>query len=190
MENVIVRYAKGEELESVNNIRKQVNEVHVKGCPDIFREDGWQFIEPFVYTRFDEETSGIIVAAIEDEIVGFAVVQYIERPESAYNKERKYFHIEEFGVDEKHRRKGIATAMIDFIKEDAKNRGFKRIELDMWEFNDGALAFYESAGLKTYRRYMESDTDTEEGTEHDVIIPGSGGCVSTPGAYNLPFSRF
>ena len=39
-------------------------------------------------------------------------------------------------------------------------------------------------------RYMESDTDTEEGTEHDVIIPGSGGCVSTPGAYNLPFSRF
>ena len=109
---------------------------------------------------FDEETSGIIVAAIEDEIVGFAVVQYIERPESAYNKERKYFHIEEFGVDEKHRRKGIATAMINFIKEDAKNRGFKRIELDMWEFNDGALAFYESAGLKTYRRYMETHTRT------------------------------
>ena len=162
MENVIVRYAKGEELESVNNIRKQVNEVHVKGRPDIFREDGWQFIEPFVYTRFDEETSGIIVAAIEDEIVGFAVVQYIERPESAYNKERKYFHIEEFGVDEKHRRKGIATAMIDFAKDDAKKRGFERIELDMWEFNDCALAFYESAGLKTYRRYMECYVETKE----------------------------
>ena len=54
MEKVIVRYAKSEELESVNNIRKQVNEVHVKGRPDIFREDGWQFIEPFVYTRFKE----------------------------------------------------------------------------------------------------------------------------------------
>ncbi len=163
MENLIVRYAKREELESVNNIRKQVNEVHVKGRPDIFREDGWQFIEPFVYTRFDEENSGVIVADVEDEIVGFAVVQYIVRPESPYNKERRYSHIEEFGVDEKHRRKGIAAAMIDFIKEDAKNRGFKRIELDMWEFNDGALAFYENAGLKTYRRYMESDTDTEEG---------------------------
>ena len=24
----------------------------------------------------------------------------------------------------------------------------------------------------------------------NVIIPGSGGCVSTPGAYNLPFSKF
>ena len=156
MENFIVRYAKREELESVNKIRKQVNEVHVKGRPDLFREDGWQFIEPFVYTRFDEENSGVIVAAIEDEIVGFAVVQYIVRPESPYNKEQKYFHIEEFGVNEAHRRKGIATAMIDFVKEDARKRGFKKIELDMWEFNQDALAFYESAGLKTFRRYMES----------------------------------
>lgn len=156
MENLIVRYAKREELESVNKIRKQVNEVHVKGRPDLFREDGWQFIEPFVYTRFDEENSGVIVAAIEDEIVGFAVVQYIVRQESPYNKEQKYFHIEEFGVNEAHRRKGIATAMIDFVKEDARKRGFKKIELDMWEFNQDALAFYESAGLKTFRRYMES----------------------------------
>ena len=156
MENLIVRYAKREELESVNKIRKQVNEVHVKGRPDLFREDGWQFIEPFAYTRFDEENSGVIVAAIEDEIVGFAVVQYIVRPESPYNKEQKYFHIEEFGVNEDHRRKGIATAMIDFVKQEARKRGFKKIELDMWEFNQDALAFYESAGLKTFRRYMES----------------------------------
>ncbi len=101
----------------------------------------------------------MIVAAIDDEIVGFAMVQYVTRPESPFNKERKYFHIEEFGVDENHRRKGIATAMIDFIKEDAKKRGFKRIELDMWEFNTGALAFYESAGLKTFRRYMKMDVE-------------------------------
>lgn len=53
MKNLIVRYAKREELESVNKIRKQVNEVHVKGRPDIFREDGWQFIEPFIYTRME-----------------------------------------------------------------------------------------------------------------------------------------
>ncbi|MCD8131205.1 MAG: GNAT family N-acetyltransferase [Lachnospiraceae bacterium] len=162
MKNLVVRCAKREELEAVNKIRKQVNEVHVKGCPDIFREDGWEFIEPFVYTRFEEENSEVIAAAIEGEIVGFAVIQYIEKPESPYNKERKYCHIEEFGVDENHRRKGIAAAMIDFVKEAAKKRGFKRIELDMWEFNDGALSFYERAGFKTFRRFMECDVETKE----------------------------
>ena len=25
----------------------------------------------------------------------------------------------------------------------------------MWEFNQGALAFYENAGFTTYRRFME-----------------------------------
>ncbi len=155
MKNIVVRYAKREELESVNIIRKQVNEVHVKGRPDVFREDGWQVIEPFVYTRFEEENSGVIVAAIEEKIVGFAVVQYIVRPESPFKKEQRFFHIEEFGVDENHRRKGIATAIIDFAKEDAKKRGFGRVELNMWEFNEGALAFYESVGFKTFRRYME-----------------------------------
>jgi ribosomal protein S18 acetylase RimI-like enzyme len=155
MENIVVRYAKREELESVNEIRKQVNEVHVKGRPDIFREDGWQVIEPFVYTRFEEESSGVVVAVADDEVVGFAVVQYIVRPESPFKREQNFYHIEEFGVEESHRRKGIATALIDFAKEDAKKRGFVRVELNMWEFNEIALAFYESVGFKTMRRYME-----------------------------------
>lgn len=28
-------------------------------------------------------------------------------------------------------------------------------KVDVWEFNEGALEFYESVGFKTYRRYME-----------------------------------
>jgi len=155
VEHFEVRYAKREELEYVNRIRKQVNEVHVKGRSDVFREDGWQVIEPFVYKRFDEECSGVIVAVNDEEIVGFAIVQYIVRPESPFKKEQRFFHIEEFGVAENHRRKGIATAIIEFARKDAKERGFTRIELDMWEFNAGALAFYESVGFKTMRRYME-----------------------------------
>ena len=45
--------------------------------------------------------------------------------------------------------------MITFIRDYAKEKGFKRLELNMWEFNRGALAFYEVADFKTYRRYME-----------------------------------
>lgn len=31
-----------------------------------------------------------------------------------------------------------------------------RLELNMWEFNAGALAFYEACGFSTYRRYLEA----------------------------------
>ena len=69
--------------------------------------------------------------------------------------ERDYLDIDEFCVDEAFRRRGFAAEMIRFIREYAKEEGFGRIELNMWEFNQDALAFYEAVGFNTYRRYME-----------------------------------
>ena len=40
-------------------------------------------------------------------------------------------------------------------KQEAKNRDFDRLELDVWEFNEGAMRFYDSVGFKTYREYKE-----------------------------------
>ena len=60
-------------------------------------------------------------------------------------------------MDEAYRRKGAASALIAYMKDDAKAKGLNKIELDVWEFNEGALAFYEAAGFTAYRRYMEMD---------------------------------
>ncbi len=45
--------------------------------------------------------------------------------------------------------------MVGYIRDFAREKGFHRIELTMWEFNQDALAFYEAAGFRTFRRYME-----------------------------------
>ena len=60
-------------------------------------------------------------------------------------------------MDSEFRRQGVATELFEFIKEHAKSKGLDKIELDVWEFNDIALRFYESLGFRTYRRYMEFD---------------------------------
>ena len=62
MKDLIIRYAEKEELDAVNRIRKQVNDIHTKGRPDIFRADAWDNIRDIVYKRFEEEDSGLIVA--------------------------------------------------------------------------------------------------------------------------------
>ena len=71
--------------------------------------------------------------------------------------ERDFLDIDEFGVDSRFRRQGVASALVRFIRDWAEQNGFRRLELNMWEFNRGALAFYEAAGFTTYRRYMEMD---------------------------------
>lgn len=150
-----VRFAREDELERVNAIRRQVNELHVTGRPDVFKDGFPDELRDYIYEIWKDPDKGIVVAEKDGEIGGFAVLDHVTKPETPFMFVRDYLDVDEFGVDERFRRQGAASEMIRFIRDYARERGFKKIELNMWEFNEGALAFYEAAGFTTYRRYME-----------------------------------
>ncbi|MBR4235891.1 MAG: GNAT family N-acetyltransferase [Clostridia bacterium] len=108
-----------------------------------------------MYTVWNDPRHKIVAAERDGRICGFALLNHITRPENPYMYERDYLDIDELCVDETQSRTGVGTAMIDFIKTYAAEQGFSRIELNMWEFNTDALEFYEAAGFKTCRRYLE-----------------------------------
>lgn len=155
--DITVRKARKDELDGVNKLRRMVNDIHVNGRPDVFRPGFVDEFKQHIYEVFDAPNSDVLVALSDNLLCGFAAVESIEKPQSSYSNTRRFYQVTEFGVDHNFRRKGVATALISFIKRDALERGFHKIELDMWEFNKGALAFYESVGFKTYRRYMDMD---------------------------------
>lgn len=150
-----VRFANESELGRVNELRRQVNDLHVEGKPEVFKPGFSQELRDFIYKIWEDPEQEIVVAEQEGIICGFAVLHHINKPENPFMYERDFLDIDEFCVDEEFRRQGIAAAMIDFIRKYAKDKGFHRIELNMWEFNKGALEFYEAAGFTTFRRYME-----------------------------------
>lgn len=155
--SIEVRKSTRAELPEVNKLRKNVNDIHVNGRPDVFRAGFCDELSCHVYEKYDAENSEVLVALKDYMVCGYAIVEYIERPQTAYNNAQKFYHIEEFGVKEECRRQGIGTALVSFMKADALKRGFKKIELDMWEFNESALDFYEKTGFRTYRRHMDMD---------------------------------
>ena len=150
-----VRLAKENELERVNELRRQVNDLHVKGRPDIFKPGFPKELSDHVYTIWSDPRQRIVVCERDGVISGYAVLNHITRPETPFMKERDYLDIDEFCVDEAYRRTGVGTELMQFIRSYAEELGFSRIELNMWEFNADALAFYEEIGFTTYRRYME-----------------------------------
>ena len=150
-----VRFAKKEELDRVNELRKQVGELHAAGRPDLFRPEFSRELQDFIHEIWSDPEKEIVVAERAGAVCGYAVLHIVHRPENPSKLERSYLDIDEFGVDEAFRRQGAATAMMDFIRTFARERDLRRIELNMWEFNQGALAFYEAVGFSTYRRYME-----------------------------------
>ena len=150
-----VRFASKNELARVNELRKQVNDLHVAGRPETFKPGFSQELADHIYTIWNDPEQKIVVSERNGVVCGFAVLHHVVKPDNPFMWERDFLDVDEFCVDEAYRRTGVATEMIDFIRSYAKEQGFSRIELNMWEFNKDALAFYEKAGFSTYRRYME-----------------------------------
>lgn len=151
----MVRLGTIEDLESINKLRKQVNALHVTGRPDHFKS-GWnEELQSHAKEMIEAENKDILVAERNGVICGMACVDYIVLPENPYRFARHFYHVSEFGVDKKFQRQGVATELVNFMKEHAKEKGFSQIELDVWEFNPEAREFYEAVGFQCIRRYME-----------------------------------
>ncbi|MBO5337847.1 MAG: GNAT family N-acetyltransferase [Lachnospiraceae bacterium] len=151
----MVRFAEEKDLDRVNELRKQVNDIHVEGRPDIFKAGFGEEIRDFAKVILNGENSDIIVVERDGIICGMACVDYVNRPETAYGNPRSFYHVQEIAVDEAFRRQGVARELFEFMKKDAQQRKLPQIELDVWEFNESAREFYEAVGFKETRRWME-----------------------------------
>lgn len=151
----MVRFAEERDLPRVNELRRQVSDLHVKGRPDIFKPGFCQELQDRAYTLWKDENSDVIVAERDGVICGMACVEYLEKKDSPYNLARKLYYITEFCVDSACRRQGVGKELMEFMREDAREKGYDSIELDMWSFNETASLFYESLGFQTFRKFME-----------------------------------
>ena len=151
----MVRFAEEKDLDEINELRKQVNDIHVEGRPDVFKAGFGTEIRDFVKIIMNGENSDIIVAERNGIICGMACVDYVNKPESPYSKARNFYHVQEIAVDANYRRQGVAKELLEFMIEDAKQIKLGKIELDVWEFNDSAIEFYQAVGFRPTRRWME-----------------------------------
>lgn len=53
----------------------------------------------------------------------------------------------------------MAKKLFEFMIADAKKRKLGKIELDVWEFNDSAIEFYQAVGFRQTRRWMEYEVE-------------------------------
>ncbi len=151
----MVRFATDADIARVNELRRQVNDLHVQCRPDMFKPGFDAQLQAQAVTLLHSDDHAILVAERDGAIYGMACVDYVDRPETAYSRARRYCHVQELAVDAAHRRQGVARELFEFMRADARARGFARMELDVWSFNAGAVEFYEAMGFAAYRQLME-----------------------------------
>lgn len=151
----MVRLATKKDIPYIDELRKELFLLHAAGRPEMFRQEFNTALREHTNDWLDEDDRCIYLFEEDGAICGLASVHFTEKEASTYFIPHKFCTINEIIVDKSHRGKGIGKALVAQIREDALAKGFDRLELNMWEFNESALAFYEALGFKTYRRYMD-----------------------------------
>lgn len=156
MSEIVIREAGLEEMERIAALKRQIHNVHVQGRPDLFAPFG-QMSDFAAHSA--AKNCSLLLAETNDQVAGYAMIQYVDRPAGPYMNARKFVHVEEFCVDESHQRVGVGRMLMDALKHLAQEKGYPRIELDVWAFNEGAKQFYEAVGMQCYRYFMEMNVD-------------------------------
>lgn len=155
----MVRFARKEDYEAINALRAPVCALHSNGYPALFKPVFAKDHQERVLKMMEDPEQDVLVAEENGQLLGFAMVEYIKREETNSMYAVHEAHIVEIGVDETSQAKGIGTALIQAVKDAAKVRGCRSVQLDVWEFNKSALRFYEKLGFVTLRRKMEQVPD-------------------------------
>lgn len=77
-------------------------------------------------------------------------------------------HLEDLIVTEKMRGSGLGTALLDEVVKYGHARGVKRINWEVLDWNEPAIAFYESKGARVMRDWDVVQMD-EKGIENYLI---------------------
>ena len=134
-----------EDFKRVNELAREVHELHVKWRPDLFVSVENVILED----RFKSliENKNIYVIKDNEVIVGYAIT-CIKEKENHGMRKRKQFDIEAIGIGEEYRRKGYGTELLNYLKDLAKELECTDMYLTVNEENIPAIKIYEKFGFK------------------------------------------
>ena len=151
----MIRRAIVTDIEVINNLLSQVLEIHAKGRPDIFKTGTKKFSDEELLELIKDDNKPIFVYEENGKVLGYVFVEYEIERNSHSKQDRKSLFIEDFCVDEKYRKKGIATELFKYCELLAKKEKCNSITLNVWHLNNGAIAFYEKMGMNPLKTIME-----------------------------------
>ena len=153
--DIKIRKIQKGDMKKIIPLLEQVSTLHINMRPDIFKEKTEANMEKEILDIINNEEKISFVAEENEKILGIIVLKIKEVINHINLKNSKVLWIEELCVDENNRGKGIGKILINNAKEIAKDLKCERLELNCWEANKDAIAFYEKQGMKSQRRIME-----------------------------------
>ena len=151
----MIRKATDTDIPRILELLHQVNMVHYRIRPDLFKPDTTKYTRQELHTMLVEERTPVFVYDDGVGVRGYAFCQIKEVKDDILLQAIKTLYVDDICVDEKARGNHIGKALFDFVREYASAIGCHNLTLNVWKGNDPALCFYRSMGMCVQKTTME-----------------------------------
>lgn len=151
-----VRFAEEKDIPQIDKLLYQVEEVHRKGRPDLFKLGAKKYTDEELKVMLADKSKPIFAAVDENDVMhGYAFCIFQEHKNDNVLTDIKTLYIDDLCVEEGQRGQHIGSTLYEAVKKFAKEEGCYNVTLNVWECNPSARKFYEAAGLKPFKTGME-----------------------------------
>jgi diamine N-acetyltransferase len=154
---IYIRRAVEQDYEIYCDLFNVVNEMHRLALPEIFQRPVGRIMEQDYFLSLLKDEHVAIFLACEanaDQAVGLVAILIRESPPHPVLVPRRYAVVDTLAVRPAFHRKGVGRALMLQAEEWAASQGVDVVELNVFEFNQGAQAFYQRMGYATHNRKL------------------------------------
>lgn len=153
--DVTIREATEQDYERLCVIMDEVDRMHRAALPQRFTApDGPSRQRAYITDLIREANKGLFVAEMEGHLVGFVHVMVRDTPDVPILTARRYAVIDNLGVKQSLRRRGIGQALMVRAEAWALAHGASSMELTVYAFNQTAERFYREIGYEILSHRM------------------------------------
>lgn len=157
-----IRYGGLGDLPQILELTEELHQLHHQNRPDLYKPFDREATARYFQLSAEDPDHIYLLAEEDGQALGYAHIIIRERKGSSVMTDRCTFLIEEIGVREGYRRRGIGRALLTEVQCLAGIKGADAIELCVWAFNEDAAAFYRKAGFRVQRSILELTADTPQ----------------------------
>ncbi len=152
---MLIRNAKKEDMQGINELLQQVLMVHHNGRPDLFKAGAKKYTDDELLKIIEDDSKPIFVAVEDGEVLGYAFCVHTQHINNNILTDIKTLYIDDLCVDENVRGNHIGKKLYDYVVNYAKENNYYNVTLNVWSCNESAMKFYEKCGLVPQKIGME-----------------------------------
>ena len=151
-----IRRAQKKDMKQIDELLEQVDLVHHKGRPDLFKI-GRKYNDEQLLAIIEDDNTPILVAVDEeDRVLGYAFCVFKQYMDDNILTDIKTLYIDDLCVYEHLRGQHVGRTLYEAVRQFAREHNCYNVTLNVWALNESAMKFYEKCGLKPQKIGMET----------------------------------